>query len=174
MIGYWARSRRRLVENRFAMVCGVVLLVLSVVAIAAPLISSFVTHHDPTAQNLDSVFAPPSATHLLGADELGRDTLTRLVWGARVSLGVGFLTVVLYIAIGGTVGLVAGYSGGVVDEVLMRIVDMLLAIPTIFLLILITAILPLRIGPGDGWLTIQHDAVSITVIIALTVWGRVA
>jgi len=87
---------------------------------------------------------------------------------------VGFLTVALYIAIGGSIGLAAGFFGGLVDEVLMRFVDMLLAIPTIFLLILITAILPLRIGPDQGWFTIQHDALSLTVIIAVTVWGRVA
>src|SRR5207237_5528048 len=79
-----------------------------------------------------------------------------------------------YIAIGGSVGLAAGFFGGAIDEMLMRFVDMLLAIPTIFLLILITAILPLRIGPDKGWFTIQHDALSLTVIIALTVWGRVA
>ena len=172
--GYWTRSRERLFANHFAMFFGAILLVFSAVAAAAPLISGLVTHYEPTAQNLDGVFAPPSPAHWLGADELGRDTLTRLVWGARVSLGVGFWTVALYIAIGGSVGLAAGFFGGAIDEMLMRFVDMLLAIPTIFLLILITAILPLRIGPDKGWFTIQHDALSLTVIIALTVWGRVA
>jgi peptide/nickel transport system permease protein len=172
--GYWTRSRQRLFANHFAMFFGTILLFLSAIAVAAPLISALVTHYEPTAQDLDSVFAPPSRAHWLGADELGRDTLTRLVWGARVSLGVGFLTVTLYIAIGGSIGLTAGFFGGAIDEVLMRFVDMLLAIPTIFLLILITAILPLRIGPDKGWFAIQHDAFSLSVIIALTVWGRVA
>jgi peptide/nickel transport system permease protein len=154
---------------------GAVLLVLTVIAVAAPLITQVVTHYDPATQDLDEVFAPPSAQHWLGADELGRDTFTRLVWGARVSLGVGFLTVALYILIGGSVGLVSGFFRGWVDEALMRFVDMLLAIPTIFLLILITSLLPLRIGPpGQIWFTIQHDALSLTVIIAATVWGRVA
>jgi peptide/nickel transport system permease protein len=153
---------------------GAILLVLSAVAIAAPVISTLVGH-DPAAQNLDGVFAAPSGQHWLGADELGRDTFTRLVWGARVSLGVGFLTVALYILIGGGAGLVAGFFGGIVDEALMRFVDMLLAIPTIFLLILITSLLPLRVGPpGETWFVVQHDAVSLTVIIAVTVWGRVA
>jgi peptide/nickel transport system permease protein len=154
---------------------GAVLLILTVIAVAAPLITQVVTHYDPATQDLDEVFAPPSAQHWLGADELGRDTFTRLVWGARVSLGVGFLTVALYILIGGSVGLVSGFFRGWVDEALMRFVDMLLAIPTIFLLILITSLLPLRIGPpGQIWFTIQHDALSLTVIIAATVWGRVA
>jgi peptide/nickel transport system permease protein len=154
---------------------GAVLLVLTVIAVAAPLISQVVTHYDPATQDLDEVFAPPSAQHWLGADELGRDTFTRLVWGARVSLGVGFLTVALYILIGGSVGLASGFFRGWVDEALMRFVDMLLAIPTIFLLILITSLLPFRVGPpGQVWFAIQHDALSLTVIIAATVWGRVA
>jgi len=154
---------------------GAILLVLTLAAIAAPIISDHITRQDPATQNLDSVFAPPSGGHWLGTDELGRDTFTRLVWGARVSLGVGFLTVALYILIGGTVGLAAGFFRGVLDEVLMRFVDMLLAIPTIFLLILITSLLPLRVGPaGQPWLVIQHDALSLTIIIAVTVWGRVA
>ena len=173
--GYWTQSWERLRADRFGMLFGAVLLLLTVVAIAAPLISQAVTGYDPASQDLDLVFAPPSAEHWLGADELGRDTFTRLVWGARVSLGVGFLTVALYILIGGSVGLASGFFPGWVDEALMRFVDMLLAIPTIFLLILITSLLPLRVGPpGQLWFTIQHDALSLTVIIAATVWGRVA
>jgi peptide/nickel transport system permease protein len=173
--GYWTQSWERLRANRFGIFFGAMLLLLTVIAIAAPLISQLVTHYDPATQDLDVVFAPPSAKHWLGADELGRDTFTRLVWGARVSLGVGFLTVALYIVIGGSVGLASGFFRGWVDETLMRFVDMLLAIPTIFLLILITSLLPLRVGPpGQVWFTIQHDALSLTVIIAATVWGRVA
>jgi peptide/nickel transport system permease protein len=157
------------------MAFAVVLIVLAVIAIAAPAISAFVTGAQPSQQDLDHIFAPPSSEHWLGTDELGRDVLTRLVWGGRISLGVGFLTVALYIAIGGTVGLTAGFYGGVVDDILMRIVDVLMAIPTIFLLILITSFLPLSVGPaGAPWLTIRHDAISLSVVIAVTVWSRPA
>jgi peptide/nickel transport system permease protein len=174
-LGYWRRSWERLRADRFGMVFAAVLIILALVALAAPLISQFVTGVPPERQDLDNVLAAPSAQHWLGTDELGRDVLTRLVWGGRISLGVGFLTVALYILIGGTVGLVAGFYGGLVDDVLMRIVDVLMAIPTIFLLILITSFLPLSVGPSDAPLfTIRHDAVSLSVIIAITVWSRPA
>jgi peptide/nickel transport system permease protein len=173
--GYWEQSWRRLRANRFGIAFGVVLLVLGALALGAPVLSAGLTGYQPSQQDLDHIFAGPSERHVLGTDELGRDVLTRLVWGARVSLGVGFLTVALYILIGGAVGLVAGYYGGVVDEVLMRFVDILMAIPTIFLLILLTSLLPLSIGPqGAAWMTIRHDAVSLSIVIALTVWSRPA
>ena len=173
--GYWRLSWERLRSDRVSIVFGLVLVILALIAIAAPLVSSAVTGLRPSQQDLDHIFSAPTAAHWLGTDELGRDVLTRLVWGGRVSLGVGFLTVALFIAIGGAVGVVAGYYGGVVDEVLMRLVDILLAIPTIFLLILITSLLPLNIGPGPvPWFTIRHDAVSISIVIAATVWARPA
>jgi peptide/nickel transport system permease protein len=128
-----------------------------------------VTHYPYDYQDLNNIFAGFSRQHLLGTDELGRDTLTRLIYGARVSLGVGFLTVGLYVLMGGTVGLIAGYYGGWVDDLLMRFVDMLLAVPTIYLLILITSLLPLTFGP----VVIQHDAVSLSIVIAVTAWGGV-
>jgi len=167
---YWRQSWERLRSNRFAMVSGVVLLLLAVIAITAPLSSRSVTHYDPAQQDLNHVFAAFSGAHWLGTDELGRDTLTRLIWGARVSLGIACVTVLLYILIGGTVGLVAGYYGGLVDEIVMRVVDMLLSIPAIYLLILITSILPLSVGP----IRIEHNALSIAFIIAVTSWGGIA
>jgi peptide/nickel transport system permease protein len=173
--GYWRQSWERLRENRFGMVFGAILVVLALVAIAAPVVSAVVTGQQPAQQDLDQIFGPPSARHWLGTDELGRDVLTRVVWGGRVSLGVGFLTVALYIVIGGAVGLISGYYGGAIDELLMRLVDTLMAIPTIFLLILITSLLPLDVGPhANPILTIRHDAVSLSVVIAITVWARPA
>ena len=174
---YWSESWERLRGNRFGMTFGAVLVVLSLIALAAPLVSQFVTHYQPSDTQLSNTFQGITRVHLLGTDELGRDTLTRLVWGARVSLGIGFLTVLLYVLIGGTVGMVAGFYGGLIDDLLMRFVDILLAIPTIYLLILITSLLPLPIGPDAAhhpWFTVKHDAVSISVVIAITVWGGVA
>jgi peptide/nickel transport system permease protein len=140
-----------------------VVLLLALLALAAPLVSRYVTHIDPTQQDLTVIFGPLGTTgHLLGTDELGRDVFTRLIWGSRVSLGVGFLTV--------TLCLVAGFYGGIVGELLMRLVDTILAIPVIFLLILVTSVLPIHIGP----LHIEHDAVSISIVIAITSWGGVA
>jgi peptide/nickel transport system permease protein len=149
---------------------GAVLLAMSVLALLAPLISDHVTHYRPEQQSLRTIFQGISSEHWLGTDELGRDTLTRLVWGARVSLGVGFLTVALVILLGGTIGIVAGYRGGPIDEVLMRSVDVLLAVPPIFLLILIAGMLPLTIGP----VTIHRDALSLALILAFTSWGGVS
>jgi peptide/nickel transport system permease protein len=174
---YWNESWERLRANRFGMAFGYVLVVLSIIAIVSPLVSQFITHYQPSDTDLSNTFAGISHGHLLGTDELGRDTLTRLVWGARVSLGIGFLAVLLYIFIGGTVGMIAGFYGGLIDDILMRFVDVLLAIPTIYLLILVTSLLPLPIGPDAAhhpWFTVKHDAVSISVVIAFTVWGGVA
>lgn len=158
---YWRSVRERLVENRVGMVSGVVIVVMAVIAITAPLISHYLTHQTPTHQDLDTNFSPPSALHWLGSDELGRDTLTRLVYGAQVSLGVGFLTVALQIVLGGGVGLVAGYYGGLVEDLLMRLVDMVLAIPAIFLFILMAILF-------------KPSTITLSLIIASVGWGGVA
>jgi peptide/nickel transport system permease protein len=167
---YWSESWERLRGSRFGMFFGGLLLLLALIAIGAPLVVAFVTHSAPTSVDLSNSFAGFGGKHILGTDELGRDTLTRLVYAARVSLGVGFLTVAIYLFIGGSIGIAAGFYGGLVDDLLMRFVDILLAIPTIYLLILITSLLPLPVGP---W-TIEHNAISLSIIIAITVWGGVA
>jgi peptide/nickel transport system permease protein len=158
---YWSESLERLAGNRIGMAAGYLILFLAVVAITAPLISQLITHYDPTRQDLNSQFLGPGAQHWLGADETGRDTFTRLVWGARVSLGVGFLTVSMQIVVGGSVGLLAGFFGGPLDNLLMRIVDMVLAIPAIFLFILMSILF-------------TPNAVTLSAIIASVGWGGVA
>ena len=158
---YWRESWERLLDNRVGLFAGCLILLLAVIAIMAPVISAFVTHFEPSRQDLDSQFLGPGRLHLLGADETGRDTLTRLVWGARISLGVGFLTVGLQIAAGGTVGLVAGYFGRGIDNLLMRIVDMVLAVPAIFLFILMSIVF-------------RPNAITLSAIIASVGWGSVA
>jgi peptide/nickel transport system permease protein len=158
---YWSESLERLAGNHVGMAAGSLILFLALVAITAPLISQFVTHYDPTRQDLNSQFLGPGAQHWLGADETGRDTFTRLVWGARVSLGVGFLTVCLQIVLGGSVGLAAGFFGGWLDNLLMRVVDMVLAIPAIFLFILMSILF-------------TPNAITLSMIIASVGWGVVA
>ena len=129
-------------------------------AIFAPAIQ-LITHTTPIEQDLLNTYASPSREHLLGTDELGRDTLTRLVYGARVSLGVGFLAVSVALAIGGVVGLCAGFYGGWLDDVLMRVVDVVLAIPAIFLYILMAILF-------------RPNAITLALIIASLSWAFLA
>jgi peptide/nickel transport system permease protein len=137
---------RRLVRNRTvrqfarnpgavagAVICGVFM----VLALAAPLIMP----HDPYRQNLMLALEPPSAQYPLGTDEHGRDILSRLLAGAQVSLFMSVSTVVLSLVIGGALGLLAGYHGGASDEVIMRVMDVLLAMPGVLLAITVIAIL---------------------------------
>jgi peptide/nickel transport system permease protein len=159
---YWNESWERLRSNRLGVAAGALIVVFALIAIMAPLLSTVLTHFQPQTINLDSTFARPGgAGHILGSDELGRDTLTRLIWGARVSLGVAFLTVAMSLTVGTFVGMVAGYYGGWIDDVLMRFVDMVLAIPAIFLFILMSIL-------------IRPNAVTLAAIVASVGWGSVA
>ena len=158
---YWNESWERLRANRLGMAAGVLILVFALIAVLAPVFSAVLTHYEPQTINLDQTFVRPGASHLLGTDELGRDTLTRLIWGARVSLGVAFLTVAMSLSVGTTVGMVAGYYGGWIDDVLMRLVDTVLAIPAIFLFILMSILF-------------RPNAVTLAAIVASVGWGSVA
>jgi peptide/nickel transport system permease protein len=157
---YWRESADRLWANRAAVACAAYVLLLAAAALLAPLFSRYVTHYDATTQDLTQLFRPPSGRHLLGTDELGRDTLTRLIYGAQVSLAVGFLTATLSLVVGGTVGMVSGCLGGWVDSLLMRLVDVILSIPAIFLYILLSTLL-------------RPNAVTLSFIIAFVGWGNV-
>ena len=158
---YWNESWERLRANRIGMAAGVVLVVLAAIAMAAPLFSLALTHYQPESINLGETFAKPGVKHLLGSDELGRDTLTRLIWGARVSLGVAFLTVLLSTTVGTAVGMAAGYYGGWIDDLLMRFVDMVLSIPAIFLFILMSILF-------------RPNPLTLAMIVASVGWGAVA
>ena len=164
---YWSESWERLRRNRVGMGAGVVVLLMVAIALAAPLLATYVIHHAPYSIDLDATFSPPSRAHWLGTDEAGRDTLTRLVYGAQVTLTVAFLAVAVSLLVGGTVGLVAGFYGGWTDNVLMRFVDILLSIPAIYLLILLTILQP-KIGPIH---LSTSDPRSLAVIIAVVGWG---
>jgi len=115
---------------------GIVALIL-LAAIAAPLLAG----SDPLAQNLANQTAPPSAAHLMGTDKLGRDMFSRIVFGARTSIRIGFIAVGLAITVGTFIGLIAGYIGGKLDATLMGAMDVMLAFPSIILAIAITTIL---------------------------------
>ena len=135
-----------------------VVALLFLVALLAPIISP----HDPLAQSPDDSYLPPGPGHLLGTDELGRDLLSRILWGARVSLPVALVAVVVGLVGGGALGLVCGYRGGLTDLLLMRLVDALLAFPGLILAIAIVAAL----GPS------LVNAMVAIGIVAIPVYAR--
>ena len=132
----WQDAIRRLIQNRAAMIGGITVLILIILAIFAPWIAPYSYSY----QNLDLGASPPSAEHLLGTDVLGRDLLSRLLYGARISLLVGFVATGVALVIGVSWGIVAGYFGGRVDSVMMRIVDVLYGLPFIIFIILLMVI----------------------------------
>jgi peptide/nickel transport system permease protein len=145
---------KQLLRN-FAFTFGLVLTVaLVLVALAAPLLAPF----DPNVQDTSRRLEAPSHQHLLGLDDLGRDVLSRIVWGARVSLRVGFSVVLLASLVGITLGAMSGYFGGWMDTIIMRVTDILLAFPGILLAIALVAVL----GPSIN-----------NVILALAIIGWV-
>jgi peptide/nickel transport system permease protein len=150
---FWARLRR----NRMAMAGLSLVVALFVVSLAAP----FIAPYDPNFIDLKAVLMPPDGKHLLGTDPLGRDVLSRIIYGSQISLKVGFVAVGLATLIGLLVGALAGYYGGWVDQVLMRLVDLMLCFPSFFLILAVIAILEPSI-----W--------NIMVVIGVTSWMGVA
>jgi len=145
------RTRRR---RSAPLIAGAVILgILIALAIAAPLL----TKYDPTAQDTSHALLPPSSQHLLGTDQLGRDVWSRLLYGARIDLGIGFLAVILPFVLGTALGCLAGFFGGWGDTFIMRSVDVVLAFPFFVLVIAIVFVL----GPGTA---------SIFFAIAITGW----
>jgi len=131
---------RRLKRNRAAIAGGVIVLLFVAVALLAPAIAP----HPPNTGDLNQRLAPPSMEHWLGTDALGRDILSRIIYGAQVSLQIQVVAVLIALVIGTLLGMFGGYYGGVTDNFIMRLMDILLAFPGIFLAIAIIAVL----GPG--------------------------
>ncbi|MBT0654365.1 oligopeptide ABC transporter permease [Geomobilimonas luticola] len=148
---------RRFRENRFALAGGMVVLALFVLSILAP----FITPYEPNSLDAYHVLLPPSSAHWFGTDEVGRDVFTRMLYGAQISLKVGFVAVGIATLIGTVVGLVSGYYGGWLDSLLMRFVDIMFCFPTFFLILAVIALLEPSI-----W--------YIMLIIGLTGWMGVA
>jgi peptide/nickel transport system permease protein len=134
------RKRRKvpvILRSPLTVVGLVIIVVFVFVAVAAPVIAPF----DPNKQNLSQRLKPPTAQHLLGTDSLGRDLLSRIIWGARISLTIGSIVVVSASVFGTLVGLIAGYRGGFLDDALMRITDIFFAFPPLILAMAIAAAL---------------------------------
>ena len=150
----WSRLR----QNRLAVAGGMLICLLFFVAIFAPLIAPY----QPTEINLGKILHPPGTEHLLGTDDLGRDVLSRMIYGTRISLSVGFVAVGIAIAIGIIIGSLAGYFGGWVDSVLMRFVDIMLTFPTFFLILAVIAIVD------------KPSIYTIMIVIGVTSWMDVS
>ena len=128
---------RRLRKNKLAMVSLVFLVALTFVAVFAPLVAPY----DPYFGDMPKALSTPSSEHLLGNDELGRDILSRIIYGARISLRVGLIAVGIALSVGMVVGSLAGYYGGRIDIIIMRFMDIMLAFPSILLAIALMAVL---------------------------------
>jgi peptide/nickel transport system permease protein len=166
-----------LFRNRLALVGGIILLVLAVVALGAP----WLAPHDPLQVNLPDALLAPSAAHPVGTDQLGRDVLSRLIYGTRISLLIGFIAVGIAVVMGTVVGALAGFYGGWVDAVAMRLVDTLLAIPTIFLLLSVIAMDPaerlLQLGAVPvlgGLIGALFRAVDPHIVVLMAVIGAMS
>jgi glutathione transport system permease protein len=133
---FWRRLRRR----RMAMVAAVVVALIVLAAVAAPLVAPF----DPAAPDYDNVLSAPSWLHPFGTDTYGRDILSRVIWGGRISLSVGVISVAVGGVIGVALGLLSGFFGGWLDSLVMRLCDVLFAFPGLLLAIGVVAVL----GPG--------------------------
>ncbi len=151
---FWRRFRR----DRLAMAGLGMLTLLYLMAIFAPVISG---HVDPNKLNLLDALQGPSAAHIMGTDEYGRDIWARIVYGARISLSVGLISVSIALTIGIAIGSLAGYFGGFVDALLMRFTDAVLAFPILFILITVVAV----VGPS---------LFNIFAVIGLTAWPGIA
>lgn len=150
----WTRLKR----NRLSIAGGLLIALLFLVAIFASIISPY----SPTEIDLGRILQAPSPDHILGTDDLGRDVFTRMVYGTRISLSVGFVAVGIAVLIGVIVGALAGYFGGWVDNILMRFVDIMLTFPTFFLILAVIAIIE------------RPSIYTIMIVIGVTSWMDVS
>ena len=154
---YWSDAIRRIRRNKLAVVGFWIIIALFVVAIVGPMVSPY-TYED---QDLDNTFQSPTLRHPFGTDQLGRDQMTRVIYGSRISLAVGLVCAALNFLIGVTYGGISAYFGGRVDDIMMRIVDILYGIPTLIIVILLTVLFKDKgVSP----------LVNVFIAIGLTYW----
>ena len=147
----------KLLKNKFAVIGLTVILLLIIVALFAPVISPYT----PSQQNVFERLQSPSLNHLFGTDDLGRDVFTRMIFGARISLAVGFISVFIILVIGTFLGIISGYYGGKTDYIIMRFTDIVLCFPTFFLIILVIAF-------------IEPNIYNVMIVIGVTSWPGLA
>ncbi len=152
-----AQTYQQVKRNWLAFGGGLLVLAVFVIAVFAPLIAPY----DPSKIDIKNILVGPSSQHLFGTDDLGRDVLSRMIWGSRVSLEVGFVAIGIATIIGILLGAISGFYGGYTDSAIMRAVDIMLSIPTIFLILAVVAIL-------------EPSIFNIMVVIGLTSWTEPA
>jgi len=145
------------IKNKLAVAGAIVIIILSNVAIFSPLL----TEYDPSEINLNEIYKPPSWNHPFGTDMNGRDVFARVLYGARISMSVGFISSGLAGLIGVLIGALAGFFGGKIDNILMRLVDLVLCIPSFFLLLMVIAML-------------EPNIYNVMIVIAITSWPGLA
>jgi len=150
---FWKRFKK----NKLALSGTIIILLLFVISAFA----SFIAPYDPNEINTKEILNPPSPQHIMGTDELGRDVFSRIIWGSRVSLLVGFVAVGIATTIGVILGAIAGYYGGRIDSLIMRLVDVMLCFPTFFLILAVIAF----------W---EPSIWKIMLVIGITSWMGVA
>lgn len=167
---FWQRLRR----NRAAMVSAIILVIITGLALLAPIFEAMLGV-DATRVDLFNQYAPPDAAHWLGTDEAGRDVFVRLLYGGRVSLLVGLVAAIGAAVIGTTIGLLAGYHGGWLDALLMRTTDGVIALPLLPLLIILAAVDLSKVGvPAEIANSEAASLYRIVFIIAIVGWTTVA
>ncbi|MBI5298807.1 MAG: ABC transporter permease [Deltaproteobacteria bacterium] len=154
---YWRLVWQQYSRSKLAVIALVLVLLMGVLAVGAPWISPY----SPDAYDLDQILKAPSWIHWLGTDDLGRDVLSRLLYGSRISLSVGFVAVGIYVAIGIFLGALAGYYGGWIDMLISRAIEVMLCFPTFFLILAVLAF----VGPS---------IYNIMVVIGVTQWTGIA
>lgn len=163
-------SMARLVWRRFRRHPGAVAGTLILTVIILVCTFAFVSPYDPNESDIINRLQPPSLQHPFGTDALGRDLLTRCLYGGRISLFVGFMVMIITLVIGIPIGMVAGYFGGWLDDVLMRIIDAFLSLPSLLILILLSAIL----REIDFPLLKSNSVLTISLVIGILSWPTVA
>jgi len=148
---------RRIIRHNLALIGLVILIPMFICAIGAPIISP----HDPVEPDMKNILSPPSIKHPFGTDTLGRDVFARVIFGSRISLLVGFVSIGIAVLIGIAIGAISGYYGGIIDEIFMRFVDLMMCFPTFFLILAVIALLEPSI-----W--------NIMIVIGLTNWMGIA
>lgn len=148
---------KKLLSNKFAMIGLTIITLLILVAVFAPIISPYT----PSQQNIFERLQAPSLTHIFGTDDLGRDVFTRMIFGARISLAVGFISVFIILLIGTFLGIISGYYGGKIDYIIMRFTDIVLCFPTFFLIILVIAF-------------VEPNIYNVMIVIGVTSWPGLA
>ncbi|HOL05288.1 MAG TPA: ABC transporter permease [Syntrophorhabdaceae bacterium] len=148
---------RNIIRHKLALIGLIILIPMFLSALLAPIISP----HNPVEPDMKQILSPPSIAHPFGTDTLGRDVFSRVMYGSRISLLVGFVSIGIAVMIGIVIGAISGYYGGMIDEVFMRFVDLMMCFPTFFLILAVIALLEPSI-----W--------NIMIVIGLTNWMGIA